>query len=270
MKYLVIGAGYLGSAFLSQGAQLKEDLIATTTSVQNKENLLKMAGLVEIFRHPDPDQLKALVELSDVICVFVAPKEEGYSLYLDLVRDLSSILLFSQKKHYVVYVSSTFVYEGLSLPIVSEDTPLDPKHTKAKALLEAEKGLLSLSSDKISICVLRLAGIFGPNRELTKRASLLSSKVLAGTGLEPTNHIHVEDAAGFAWHCIKKSLVGIYNVVMPQHPKRVDLYQHLCSQLSIPPPTFSPEKTVEHGCGAVVSSQKMQEARYSLKHTSLW
>ena len=269
MRYLILGAGYVGRSFMRAQPDLKNNFTATTTSSKHVVELLQIAAQVEIFCHPSRDRLLELVSSADVIVVCFAPKDGDASSYLTLAEDLYAVISSLKERKYLLYTSSTFVYAGVSEDVADETIPLRPSDEKAKILVKTEEALLSLQSDVCDVCVLRLGGIFGPERDLVSRAKRMSGKILAGTGDEPTNHIHVDDVVGFSMFCIERRLAGIFNVVMPFHPSRNQLYGGLCKELGIKEPIFSSEMKIEHGCGVVVSGQKLSNRGYMLKHTHL-
>ena len=103
------------------------------------------------------------------------------------------------------------------------------------------------ANDLITVCTLRLGGIFGPGRDLLERAKKLSGKTLPGTGNEPTNHIHLDDIVSAILFCLDKRLSGTFDLVNEEHRSRKQFYSSLSSLLKLPPPSFDETKPPEHG-----------------------
>jgi nucleoside-diphosphate-sugar epimerase len=112
-----------------------------------------------------------------------------------------------------------------------------------------------------------LGGIYGPGRELAERAKRLSGKEMAGSGEEPTNHIHLEDIIGGILYSLEHRLIGIYNLVNNLHPTRKKLYSDLCKMQQLPCPIWKGEKVPYKGY--TVSNKKIVEAGYNLRVNQL-
>lgn len=266
MKGLIIGAGYVGCAFLRLHDPNKGSWTATTTTEPRLQVLQRLGGRAELFSLSDAAALGQLIDDVDVICLFIAPKDYNYQIYTQMSQALAELSCLQNKKRLILYTSSTFVYKGIVSLQADESLPLFPAHPKAKLLLEAEMGLMSLQSSLIDVCILRLGGIYGPGREIERRVQHLSGRLISARGDVPTNHIHVDDVAHFIHYCIEKRLTGIYNVVHSEHPLRQDLYERIAHKIGVSPPIFSTEDKSEHGCDVVVSNQKLRETGYRLRH----
>ncbi|MES2199901.1 MAG: NAD-dependent epimerase/dehydratase family protein [Chlamydiota bacterium] len=230
MKLLVMGAGYVGMALLEY-LKHEEHEIYVTTKDAGKVDLLKPYAK-EVILLESLDDVDVLIDACDGMIILIAPKnKESYEdTYLSMAKKVSSRLKGREKPFYLLYTSSTSVYEGIDNKLAMEDLILEPKSENAKILLETEKLLLSSTT----ACVLRLGGIFGPNREISKRALHLVGKKMPGSGDEPTNHIHLDDIVKAIAFCLKHRLTGIYNLVNNDHPTRKELYPNCLWDLSLP------------------------------------
>ena len=220
MKLLIVGAGYVGMALLHYLKDKEHEIYVTTTD-ENRVGLLKDSAK-EVILLKSSEDLERAVEKCDGMILLIAPKnKQSYEdTYLAMARRISSILKERKKPFYLLYTSSTGVYEGIEDEWAREDVVLNPISENGKILLETENLLLECATT----CVLRLGGIFGPDREIEVRALRLSNKELPGTGKEPTNHIHQEDIVSAIAFCLEHHLSGIYNLVNNDHPLRKELY----------------------------------------------
>ncbi len=225
MLFCVMGSGYVGTALLTYPKPFS--CYATTTSKEKLERLEQIAQKACLFSTEDPSKLSSILEECDGLILLIAPKKNSSyeKTYLETARAIFSTLQTRKRPFYLIYTSSVSVYE--------KNSPT------AKILLETEKTLLACKSALIQVAILRLGGIYGPGRELEKRALQLSGKMLEGTGEEPTNHIHLDDILKALCFCIQKRLEGIFDLVAQDHPTRKELYETLCSKLKVPPPLWS-------------------------------
>ncbi len=271
MLFYVLGAGYLGKAVLTEGLGPQYSFLASTTSLKKIPDLTPLTKKVFLLKSSDVSSLERIIEASDAMGIFIAPhKGTTYEeTYLDTAKTISIILENRIRPFHLIYTSSTLVYKGAKDLLVTENTTLNPTDPKAKVLLETENTYLHIKNTHITTCILRLGGIYGPDRTLETRAKNLSGKDLPGDGLEPTNHIHLEDIIRAISLCTQKRLKGIFNVVNDNHISRKELYSELCKSLHIAPPTWSGNITTEsgHGCGKIVSNQKIKNSGLSFKYS---
>ena len=271
MNIFILGAGYVGRAFLSSAKSSSDHFIASTASVENISTLKSLANEVCLLKSSQRGELKKILDRSDAMVILIAASgSQSYEeAYLETAKAVSFALKERTLPFYLLYTSSAFVYQGQKERYVTEEKQLAPTHPRALTLLEAESIYLSSANEQVKVCILRLGGIYGPGRDLLERASGFSNKELAGSWDEPTNHIHVEDIARAMQFCMKKRLEGVYNLVNDAHPTRKELYSKLCQQLGILPPSWNREKVSEHGSGCMVSNQKIKDRGFTFHHPGI-
>lgn len=270
MIFCVLGAGYVGKAVLAHPLFSEQTFYATTRSQEKIKELLQLAKKAFLFQSDEKETLKKILSECDGVYILVAPqKNESYeTAYLETAKSIEYALQGRTQPFFLLYTSSTFVYEGTQGSYLEEITLLTSKNPKANLLLETENRYLSLANTFIKVAILRLGGIYGPGRELTQRTKLLSNQSLSGTGKEPTNHIHLEDIVRAISFCSNHCLQGIFNLVNDDHPIRKELYETLSRQLHIPPPLWNGE-TPTHGSGSIISNKKIKQAGFSFNHPFL-
>lgn len=226
MRLLLVGAGYVGMALLQHLRNQEYEIFVTTTD-PDKVNLLKPYAKDVILLKSSNDLSRAIVDC-DVLILLIAPKKnQSYEdTYLKVAKTVFDSVNKRKNHPYILYTGSTSVYEGIEKEWASEDLSLHPKSEKGQILLKTENLLLTYPKT----CILRLGGIFGPGREISKRAEILARKKLGGSGNEPTNHIHLEDIVKGIHFCLKHRLTGIYNLVNNDHPTKKELYPGLWDQ----------------------------------------
>ncbi len=129
---------------------------------------LKVAGIQPLIGDvTKPDELKNLPRDFDwvVNCVAVGGDAENYrEVYLQGTRNLIEWLAASPPKKFV-YTSSTSVYAQNDGSPVKESSPTEPLAGTSKILVETEKVLLAAVAErKFPAVILRVAGIYGPER----------------------------------------------------------------------------------------------------------
>lgn len=241
MKLFVLGAGYVGKALLSRLKDQGHILYASTTQEEKVESLRFYTPHVWILKGDEKTKLQEILDLCDGMVILIAPKnrDDYEETYLRTAKTVLSVLKTKKKPFYLLYTSSTGVYENLQSEWVTEEQIVQPKSEKARILLETEKIYLECSTDNVTTCILRLGGIYGPDRELLRRAKHLSGKKMLETGDEPTNHIHLEDIVSAIVFCQNHRLSGIYNLVNDDHPTRRTLYNALCKSAHMEPPEWN-------------------------------
>ena len=258
MKFILMGAGYVGTALLNSFQYKSHEFFITTTREEKVEEL-KAYGNVLLLNCKN--NLKEWVDMCDGMIILIAPKNsQNYDeTYRQTAKTVSLSLKNRKRPFYLVYTSSTSVCEGKE-GWVTEEMPLSPTSENAKILLETE--YLYLNSG-VDACILRLGGIYGPKRELIDRAKRFSGKEMSGTGNESTNHIHLADIVSAISFCIDHRLTGVYHLVNEDHTTRKELYSTLCKSADIPSPIWSPglEQT-----GYKVSNRKIKDAGFIFKH----
>jgi nucleoside-diphosphate-sugar epimerase len=139
-----------------------------------------------------------------------------------------------------IYVSSTGVYGDADGNWVDETTPPSPVDESGQICLDAEQTLTTMANERgIPWCVLRLAGIYGPNR-LLAASTIQAGEPIPGDPDAFLNLIHVDDAVTAIDLAARSAKTGeIYNVADGQPGTRREFYQELARQLDAPPPTFS-------------------------------
>ncbi len=251
MKILIVGVGYVGSALLEKLEG--EDIYVTTTHESRLKELEKKAK--GVFLLPELP-----LERFDVVVVLVAP-HKGATYEETYLATATKLLCHLKKPYpYLLYTSSTSVYEG-HVGTVTENTPIHPLSPQGKILKATEE--LFLSSH--NACVLRLGGIYGAGREISKRAMYFSGKKMPTNGNEPTNHVQQRDIVAALLFCIQKQLKGIYNLVNDQHPLKKELYLKICARQDLPLPTWG----LEEGKGYLVSNAKIKKEGFVFEHQEL-
>lgn len=274
MKILVLGAGYVGSAFTShfQGEEpQKYEIIPTTTSPEKLAELKKLSPNATLLHASQSDELAKILHECDAIAIFVAPKANATynETYKNTALAVEEALKGRARPFYILYTSSTGVYDSLKEIHASEDAYLPAAKGNAKILLETEEIYQRCQNEFVKTCILRLGGIYGPGRNLHDRARRFSGKEVAVNGEAFTNHIHLDDIVRAVTFCIESRLTGIYNLVNDAHPARKELYNALCDELQLPYPIWKPDIVIPGERGYRVDNTKIKQNGFVFIHPNI-
>ena len=138
----------------------------------------------------------------------------------------------------IVYMSTTGVYGDRHGEWVSENTPPAPATERAIRRLAAETALrASAGARRISWCILRVPGIYGPGRlplERLRRAE----PAIRPEEATPTNRIHVDDLASVCLAAGRCAAADgrIYNVTDGSDDSLTVYLQRVARAGHLPPP----------------------------------
>ena len=150
-----------------------------------------------------------------------------------------------------VYVSSSSVYGQDAGEWVDEKSPTEPQSEGGRICLEAEAALRSSPLGAAGHAViLRMTGLYGPNRLLARIESLRQGTPLAGLAEAWLNLIHVDDAAAAVIAAAEHiSPEPLYLVSDDRPITRGEYYGELARLTGAPPLTFDAAQTPRHGTG---------------------
>jgi nucleoside-diphosphate-sugar epimerase len=109
--------------------------------------------------------------------------------------------------------------------------------------------------------VLRLAGLYGPGRDLGRIYRVHPSRVLAGDGMRPTNLIHVDDAVSAVLAALAQpaSTSGVIHVCDDEHTPRREMYARVAAAMGGPAPSWAEEAAPDaRPVGKRVDNTKMK------------
>ncbi|MEM0981356.1 MAG: SDR family oxidoreductase, partial [Cyanobacteria bacterium P01_H01_bin.58] len=238
----VVGCGYVGSVLAAYWQQQGHTVTGTTTRPERLTELQAVLAHAKIVRGHKPEEVTSACQRQDVVVVGVAPPraQRGdlgtyHATYLPIAQNIAPIIAAATAAPHIVYLSSCSVYGDRQGDWVDETALIQPTSEHIEILYEAEQTLLQAATANQCVCILRLAGIYGPGRELTKRYANLAGQTLPGKGDRVINWVHLADIVGAIEFARAKRLTGIYNVVDDSEMtvrQQVDL---VCTTHQLPP-----------------------------------
>lgn len=234
-KMFCFGLGFTGSALahalLSQGWQVsgtRRDDSSGSSSVE--------AGMRVV--HFDGTRTAEAVasqvgEATHILAAIPPQKKEG-----DVVlRYFRNLLVCNSKLRWIGYLSTTGVYGNHDGDWVDEASELNPEWDHQKRRVQAEEQWLDLFwGHQMPVHVFRLAGIYGPGRNLLERVKRGIAQRIDQPGLV-FNRIHVEDVVRTLTASIERPNPGaIYNVSDDHPASPAEATDFACELLNIDPP----------------------------------
>jgi nucleoside-diphosphate-sugar epimerase len=294
MRVLIVGCGYVGLPLGAELIRQGHEVFGLRRSAA-AENELKAAGI-----HPlagdvtKPETLAKLPRRFDwvVNCVAAGGSAENYlQIYLEGNRNLVSWLADSPPQKFV-YTSSTSVYGQNDGSLVTEKSPVEPDADTAKILVEVEKLLLAdggsrLRGDEAATAaqargrsphqnfpavILRVAGIYGPERGHWFRQFLKNEARIEGDGSRILNMIHRDDVAGCIIAALKNGRAGeIYNAVDDEPVSQIDFFKWLAAEMKRPlPPKIPADAEIRRKRGMTNKRVSNAKLRAELKYEFLF
>jgi len=275
MRVLIVGCGYVGLPLGAELIRLGHEVFGLRRNPAS-ENELKAAGIQPLFGDvTKPETLAKLPQDFDwvVNCVAAGGDAENYrAIYLQGTRNLIDWLSTNPPKKFV-YTSSTSVYAQNDGSQVKESSLTEPISETSKILLKTEKVLLeAFQQKKLPAVILRVAGIYGPERGHLFKQFLKNEATIEGDGSRHLNMIHRDDLIGGIIAALKSGRAGeIYNAVDDEPVSQKNFLEWLGGTLGKYPPPSEPENSNEnHKRGVTnkrVSNRKLKmELGYQFKH----
>ena len=186
-KLLIYGYGYTAS-YLAETLNTENYLIIGSSREEKKFNSDNKK--VKFINNSIVNECLLKDDITHIL-VSVPPNDLG-DIFIQNYRD---IITKNKNLEWIGYLSATNVYGDHNGELVSESSQTKPKTKKGINRLVAEKQWLELISKfNLPIKIFRLAGIYGPNRNIKERLIKGLVKNIFKEG-QFFSRIHVEDIA---------------------------------------------------------------------------
>ena len=228
-KLLIYGYGYTAS-YLAETLNIENYLIIGSSREEKKFNLDNKK--VKFINNSLVNNCLLKDDITHIL-VSVPPNDLG-DIFIQNYRD---IIIKNKNIEWIGYLSATNVYGDHNGELVSESSQTKPKTKKGINRLVAEKQWLELISKfNLPIKIFRLAGIYGPNRNIKERLIKGLVKNIFREG-QFFSRIHVEDIANIlnlSMNNITKN--KIYNLADDFSCNLNVIIEYLCEKNSLKKP----------------------------------
>lgn len=274
MEKLIIGCGYLGVRVAHEWIAAGHRVSALTRSLTRAGNLAD-AGIRPIVGDVcQPETLTGLPAADTVLFAVGYDRGSGHSQQAVYVDGLKNVLdSVASRTRRFVYISSSSVYGQSAGEWVDETSESQPVQPGGQCCLAAEQLVMASfpcantpEDHGRSANILRLSGIYGPNRLLSRVDSLRAGEPLAGRGDAWLNLIHVDDAVRAVLAAESFGRSGQTYLISDNLPvQRSAYYSHLAELCGAPAPRFNPEIAPGRGSGGVNKRCRNRRMRDELK-----
>jgi len=236
---LVVGCGYVGSRVAAywRDAGLS---VAVTTRTPERARQLEAAGFSPFVCNVlDLPSMRPLPSATAVLHAVGFDRDSGQSQREVYVQGLGNLLegLDGRFEHFV-HISSTSVYGQTDGELVDENSDTVPTRDNGRVVLDAE---LLLRDQTKGAVILRLAGIYGPDRLLARVLQRRDNQPIPGNPEAWLNLIHVDDIVRAVDATIEKQLRDELVLVSDDQPlRRRDFYTLLAKLIGAESPMFEP------------------------------
>ena len=247
MRVLIVGCGYvglpLGIELVRQGHEVSG--IRRTGDALNELSAAGIQPLVaDITR---PGDLAKLPRDHDWVVECVSSTkggvEEYRQVYLNGTRSVIEWLASNPPKKFL-FTSSTSVYGQTDGSVVKETSPTEPASDTSKLMVETERELISAARTRgFPAVILRVAGIYGPERGHLFQQFLKNEARISGKGERIINMIHRDDLVSAIVTGLKSGRSGeIYNAVDDEPVAEIHFFRWLSETLGKWMPPFATEQ----------------------------
>ncbi len=264
MRVLIVGCGYVGFPLGIELVNRGDEVFGLRRSA-DAAPAMAAAGIRPLAGDiTEEGELAKLPAGYDWVVNCVSSTKGGVdeyrAVYLEGMRNLISWLAPSPPKKFV-YTSSTSVYGQSDGSVVTESSLTEPLSETAKVLLEAERVLIEAArGQKFPAVVLRLAGIYGPERGYWLKQYLKNEVKIEGKGDRILNMIHRDDVVGAIIAALERGRPGeVYNVVDNEPVTQLRVLTWLSERMGGQLPPAVPEDAVEGRKRGVTSKRVSNE-----------
>lgn len=242
-KVSLLGSGWLGLALAKRLKSQSYSVATSTRSTDKLESLSKQGLNPFLIDLSQNAKLPSAFFDSDVLIVSITSKELEYH---ERVADYIHASPIKQ----IVYTSSTSVY------------PADSQQVKESSIIQPEHPLIKIEQFyqglKPATCILRLAGLVGPDRHPGR---FFRKRPHASIANIPSNLVHLQDILPvFDWFLENLPMEEVYNVASDEHPPKFGFYSAAYEDFTAQKAQFQLDETRTNKGGKIVSNEKLKAA----------
>ena len=247
MRVLIVGCGYVGLPLGAELVKQGHEVFGLRRSAEGEAELVA-AGLRPLLADiTRPEDLAKLPGPFDWVVNTVSSskggEEEYRQVYLQGTRYLIEWLAPTAIQKFV-YTSSTSVYGQTDGSVVKESSPTEPASATSRVLVETEKLLLDAAQTRnFPAVILRVAGIYGPERGHLFQQYLADEARIVGKGDRILNMIHRDDLVTAIITALKSGRPGeVYNATDDEPVTQLHFFKWLSEVLGKWMPPFATEE----------------------------
>jgi nucleoside-diphosphate-sugar epimerase len=266
MRRLIIGCGYLGRRVAQRWLDAGDRVYALTRSEANA-TVLRVLGIEPLLGDvTQTDSLNMLPECDTILHAVGFDRSALPSkreVYVDGLRNVLDAMRL--RCGHFLHISSSSVYGQENGELVNEDSLCQPAHESGQICLDAEQVVADrfVHGEIPAAAILRLSGIYGPQRLLTRIDAIRQKQPLPGNPNAWLNLIHVDDATAAVLAAADSSLkpTGVFLVSDDQPVQRRTYYETLAGLLGVDEVHFDEDAPARHtrGVGKRCCNRRLRE-----------
>ena len=268
----IIGCGYVGSEVAHHWKMQGFTVTVTTTNADRLLELEAIADRAIVVKGDDREGLKMALQGQETVLLSIGAKTRDEAIYrntyLKTAQTLVDLLPEIPEVRQIIYTGVYSIYGDRDGDRVDESFPVSPTSIQGQILWETENVLLSAATETRKICILRLGGIYGRDREIVKIFRRIAGQTLAGKGENISNWVHLEDIVQAIDFAREKQLGGIYNLVCDEQIPRRELLDRVCQTHNLSAIAWD-EKEISYPYHVRVSTQKIKNAGFQFLYPQL-
>jgi len=239
-KLLILGCGYCGEwfarALLREGWQ-----VFGTTRSADRAAALASCGITPLRARSPAELPEPLLRDMDALLDSIPLSQTRAGVYASQPQWLPTLVARCSRLRWAGYLSTTGVYGDASGAWVDESHPCRASSPRARARLHAEQAWLSSG---LPVEIFRLAGIYGPGRNILDRLRAGGYRVVRWQPPRFSNRIHIEDIVATLRAALRQPQPGRILNVADDLPLPHDQYAcELARLIGAPAPiVLSPEE----------------------------
>ena len=268
-RIAILGAGWLGRRIAEKAISLGMVVSALTRNPKTSDELIDLGVKCTITAKIQDDTWHSQIDLrQDYVVNCVSAGGGGLEGYrTSYLEGMKSILKWAGLQHPAnfVYTGSTSVYPQTDGQTVDEKSSTEGTSESGSILLETEELLMEYSPFK-NAAILRLGGLYGPNRHYLLNMLREGITEIPGRGDLQLNLLHLEDAASAVFAALGQSTgKQKYNVTDGNPVEKQKLVIWLAQQLGCAAPSFNPESQPKRSpirrASGVIPSRKVDTSK---------
>jgi nucleoside-diphosphate-sugar epimerase len=248
MKTAIIGCGYVGTALGRTLATDGHDIVATTTTPSRTDELRDQGLTPALLDIADVDRLHDLLADREAVYLTIAPtgRDVDYrDVYLAAAQSLVSAITDTPVRR-IIYTGSTRVYGQDDGSWVHESSQTEPRDENGRVLLQTEQTLMG-NTTGLGATILRLGGIYGPERDYRRRIRGLAGTTRTDGDLY-VNLVHLDDIVQALVALLTLPYHGVLNLVDDSPERRRAMYDRVLEEANLSPIRWTERKGITgHG-----------------------
>lgn len=260
----VLGAGFIGAPLVRRLANEGRPVRALTRTGRWRDGELPSGvdvRALDLIEATEAEVASAIAGARALVLAYATGgTQDRHALYVEGARKLVAALVNARLER-VVYSSSTSALPEVDGP-VDESTQAWPESERGRVQREAEQ--IIREGFGARAVVLRLAGLYGPNRGLGKLYLRRPDATQRGDGWKATNLVHRDDAVQALRLALTMDAAQltddglVVHVCDDDHRPRREMLERLAAKAGLAPPKWEAEIPAGPPAGKQVVNERMK------------